>query len=187
MQAAQALPAGRMDNFVLFYRAVFGFVPEQLWEIADPYGLVRSRSMVSPNRSVRLPLNISESRETATGRFVTTYAGAGVHHVALHTSDIAQALEQLRARGARTLPIPANYYEDIAARWGLDDARLRELQRQNLLYDRDESGEYLHAYTDPFDDRFFFEFVQRIGGYQQYGAANAAVRMAAQAQRRPRR
>jgi len=183
---AQALPAGRMDNFVLFYRAVFGFVPEQLWEIADPYGLVRSRSMVSPNRSVRLPLNISESRETATGRFVTTYAGAGVHHVALHTSDIAQTLEQLRARGARTLPIPANYYEDIAARWGLDDDRLRELQRQNLLYDRDESGEYLHAYTDPFDDRFFFEFVQRIGGYQQYGAVNAAVRMAAQAQRRPR-
>ena len=31
---AQALPVGRMDNFVLFYRAIFGFVPEQLWEIA---------------------------------------------------------------------------------------------------------------------------------------------------------
>jgi len=35
---AQALPIGRMDNFVLFYRAVLGFNPEQLWEIADPYG-----------------------------------------------------------------------------------------------------------------------------------------------------
>ena len=182
---AQALPAGRMDNFVLFYRAVFGFVPEQLWEIADPYGLVRSRTMVSRDRSVRLPLNISESRETATGRFITTYAGAGVHHVALRTDDIAQTLQQLYARGARTLPIPANYYEDIGARWGLDDARLQELQRLNLLYDRDEDGEFLHAYTDPFGDRFFFEFVQRIGDYQQYGAANAAVRMAAQVQRRP--
>jgi 4-hydroxyphenylpyruvate dioxygenase len=27
---AQALPVGRMDNFVLFYRAVLGFIPEQL-------------------------------------------------------------------------------------------------------------------------------------------------------------
>ncbi len=165
---AQALPVGRMDNFVLFYRAVFGFMPEQLWEIADPYGLVRSRTMVSSNRSVRLPLNISESRQTATGRFIATYAGAGVHHVALRTDDIARTVEQLRARGASLLPIPANYYEDVAARWGLDDARLESLRESNLLYDRDDNGAYLHAYTDPFDDRFFFEIVQRVDDYQQY-------------------
>jgi len=182
---AQALPVGRMDNFVLFYRAVFGFVPEQLWEIADPYGLVRSRTMVSPDGSVRLPLNISESRQTATGRFVTTFAGAGVHHIAFATGDILRTLEQLTARGAHILRIPANYYEDLAAKWGLDDARLAQLQRANLLYDRDDDGEFLHAYTNTFDDRFFFEIVQRCGNYRQYGAVNAAVRMAAQAQRRP--
>ena len=61
---------------------------------------------------------------------------------------------------------------------------LASLQQHNLLYDQDDNGEFLHAYTDTFDGRFFFEFVQRIGGYQQYGAANAAVRMAAQAQQR---
>jgi 4-hydroxyphenylpyruvate dioxygenase len=54
----------------------------------------------------------------------------------------------------------------------------------SLLYDRDDGGEYLHAYTDPFDDRFFFEVVERIGDYRGYGAVNAAVRMAAQSQRR---
>jgi 4-hydroxyphenylpyruvate dioxygenase len=182
---AQALPVGRMDNFVLFYRAVFGFIPQPLWEIADPYGLVRSRTMVSEEGSVRLPLNISESRQTATGRFVTTFAGAGVHHIAFATRDILHTLEQLTARGARILPIPANYYEDLAAKWGFDDMRLAELQRANLLYDRDEDGEFLHAYTDTFDDRFFFEIVERCGNYQQYGAVNAAVRMAAQAHRRP--
>ena len=87
-------------------------------------------------------------------------------------------------RGARFLPIPGNYYEDIEARWGLDAERLAMLRSHNILYDRDDAGEFLHAYTDPFDDRFFFEIVQRIGGYQQYGAANASVRMAAQAKRR---
>jgi 4-hydroxyphenylpyruvate dioxygenase len=166
-------------------RAVFGFIPRQLWEIADPYGLVRSRTMVSPEGSVRLPLNISESRQTATGRFVTTFAGAGVHHIAFATGDILHTLQQLTARGAHILPIPANYYEDLAAKWGLDDARLARLQDANLLYDRDDEGEFLHAYTDTFDDRFFFEIVERRGDYRGYGAVNATVRMAAQAQRRP--
>ena len=100
------------------------------------------------------------------------------------TTDMRHTMEQLAARGARFLPIPGNYYEDIEARWGLDAERLAMLRSHNILYDRDDAGEFLHAYTDPFDDRFFFEIVQRIGGYQQYGAANASVRMAAQAKRR---
>ena len=181
---AQALPVGRMDNFVLFYRAIFGFQPEQLWEIPDTMGLIQSRAMASPDGAIRLPLNISESRETTTGRFLTTFSGAGVQHIAMDTADIAATMTVLAARGARFLPIPGNYYDDVAARWGLDDARISALRQHNLLYDRDGNGEFLHAYTDPFDDRFFFEIVQRVGGYSQYGAANASVRMAAQAKRR---
>jgi 4-hydroxyphenylpyruvate dioxygenase len=180
---AEALPVGRMDNFVLFHRAVMGFTPEQLWEIADPYGLVRGRTMTSRERSVRLPLNISEGRETGTGRFLSTYAGAGVQHIAMATADIVSTLTILMARGACILPIPANYYDDLEAKWGLGDVRIAELRALNLLYDCDDAGEFLHAYTETFEDRFFFEIVQRIGGYQQYGAVNAAVRMAAQAQR----
>ena len=182
---AQALPVGRMDNFVLFYRAVFGFAPEQLWEIADPYGLIQSRTMVSENRSVRLPLNVSESRETATGRFLTTFSGAGVQHIAMSSTDIDHTLDQLAARGTRLLSIPDNYYDDLAAKWDLSQERIDALRHRNLLYDQDDDGAFLHAYTDTFDDRFFFEIVQRIGNYQQYGAANAAVRMAAQARMRP--
>jgi 4-hydroxyphenylpyruvate dioxygenase len=181
---AQALPVGRMDNFVLFYRAVFGFRAEKLWEIADPYGLIRSRTMVSPDQTIRLPLNISEDRETATGRFLSVYAGAGVQHIAFATGDIVRALDVLAGRGTRLLPIPPNYYDDVAARCGLDDQQIALLRRHNLLYDQDENGGFLHAYTDPFDDRFFFELVERRGGYQQYGAVNASVRMAAQSLRR---
>jgi 4-hydroxyphenylpyruvate dioxygenase len=180
---AQALPAGRMDSFVLFYRSVFGCVPEQLWELADPHGVIRSRAMSSPNGSVRIALNISESRETETGRFISAYAGAGVHHIALATDDIQGTVGQLQAQGAQMLPIPANYYDDLGARWGLDDATLEALQRLNLLYDSEEAGEFRHAYTVSFADRFFFEIVERRG-YRGFGAVNAAVRMAAQAQLR---
>jgi 4-hydroxyphenylpyruvate dioxygenase len=147
-------------------------------------GLVQSRAMVSEGRTIRLPLNISESRETTTGRFLTTFSGAGVQHIAMSSNDIRHTIEQLAVRGARFLPIPPNYYDDIAARWGLEDAQVAALQAHDILFDRDANGDFLHAYTDPFDDRFFFEIVQRVGGYQQFGAANAAIRMAAQAARR---
>ncbi len=61
------------------------------------------------------------------------------------------------------------------------------LAAANILYDRDaQGGEMLHVYTAQFEDRFFFELLQRRSGYQQYGAANVAVRLAAQAQSRAR-
>jgi 4-hydroxyphenylpyruvate dioxygenase len=178
---AQALPFGRMDSFILFYRGVFGFMLEPLWELPDPYGLIQSRAIVSPDRTVRLPLNFSESRKTATGRFVSAGAGAGVHHIAFASDGIEETLTRLSKAGAPMLPVPANYYDDLAARLGLDDALLTELQRFGLLFDRDEQGDFCHAYTDTFEDRFFIEIVQRRGGYQQFGAVNASVRMAMQA------
>jgi 4-hydroxyphenylpyruvate dioxygenase len=167
---AQALPAHRLDSFVLFYRAVFGMRAEAVQEIADPYGLVRSRAMVSPDQRVRIPLNVSESGRTATGRFLTAYAGSGVHHVAFRTAHLCDTIESIDRSAARMLHVPDNYYDDVAARLGLDDAQLARLQRDGLL-----------AYTEPFHERFFFELVER-NGYAGYGAANAAVRMAAQAQ-----
>jgi len=177
---AEALPAGRMDSAVLFWRAVFGFTAAPLVEIPDPFGMVSSRAMISPDGSVRLPLNISESRQTATGRFVSAFGGAGIQHVALVTPNAASVVDALAARHTRLLRIPDNYYDDIAARWGLDGSAIETLRRLHLLYDRDAGGEFIHAYTGPFQDRFFFEFVERRGS-EGFGANNAGIRMAAQA------
>lgn len=181
----QAVPAGRMDGFVLFWRALFGLLPQPQLETPDPYGLVLSRALVSPGGGLRLALNASESRGTATGRFISTFAGAGVHHIALSTPEIGRAASALEALGAPVLPMPENYYDDLAARWGLDDAALAELQRHGLLYDDDGAGRFWHLYTDAFWDRFFFEVVQRSGGYAGFGAANTPVRAAAQARQHP--
>ena len=181
----QALPSGRMDGFVLFWRAVFGLLPQPQLETPDPYGLVLSRALVSPGGRVRLALNASDSRGTATGRFVSTFHGAGVHHIALSTPDIGRAASALEALGAPVLPMPENYYDDLAARWGLDDAALADLQRYALLYDDDGAGRFWHLYTDEFWERFFFEVVQRTDGYAGFGAANTPVRAAAQARQHP--
>ena len=181
----QALPAGRMDGFVLFWRGVFGLAPQPQLETADPYGLVRSRALVSPGGAVRLVLNASENDGTATGRFVMSTAGAGVHHVALSTANLRRSAVALEASGALLLPMTDNYYDDLAARWNLDDAAMKEVQGHGLMYDSDGAGEFWHLYTDAFHERFFFEVVQRRGGYAGFGAANAPVRAAAQARQHP--
>ena len=182
---AQALPEGQMDSWVLFYRAVLGLAPEGSVVLADPYGLVRARAVSNASRSLRFPLSLSESRNTATARSVTTYAGAGVSHIALATGDIFAVAERMAGDGVEILPIPANYYDDLLARFGLEPDYAERLAAHNILLDRVGEGTFLHFYTLPFEDRFFFEIVQRIDGYDLYGAPNAPVRMAALAHARP--
>ena len=73
---------------------------------------------------------------------------------------------------------------ELVRKWKETGRELEQMRSNNVLYDRIGDGEFFHVFTMPFDDRFFFEAVQRKGGYDQYGAANAPVRMAAQAQAR---
>ncbi len=75
--------------------------------------------------------------------------------------------------------MPDNYYDDLDARFDLDPELLATLRSLGLLYDRDAEGEFLHFYTATVG-RVFFEVVERRGGYDGYGAANAPVRLAAQ-------
>ncbi|WP_207481932.1 bifunctional sugar phosphate isomerase/epimerase/4-hydroxyphenylpyruvate dioxygenase family protein [Arenibaculum pallidiluteum] len=176
-----ALPDGQFDSWVLFFKAAFGFRADATFVLPDPYGLVRSKAVQSPEGSVRLPLNISQSRNTATARSISAYSGVGVQHIALATDDIFRTVADLQERGLRFLAIPANYYEDLAAKFGLDDAFVDRLAASSILYDREGGGEFFHVYTESFEERFSFEIVERRG-YGGYGAANAPVRLAAQAQ-----
>lgn len=178
---ALAVPDGQFDSWVLYFKAAFGFEAESTWVLPDPYGLVRSRAVRSPDGSIRLPLNISQSRNTATSRSVSTYSGAGVQHIAFASDDIFAAVAELKRRGTPLLSISANYYDELRAKFGLREELVSRLAAANVLYDREGDGEFFHVYTDTFEGRFCFELVERRH-YDGYGAANAPVRMAAQAQ-----
>ena len=54
------------------------------------------------------------------------------------------------------------------------------LRDNQILYDREGDGEFFQVYTHVFDERFFFEVVERRD-YHGFGAPNAAIRLAAQA------
>jgi 4-hydroxyphenylpyruvate dioxygenase len=108
-----------------------------------------------------------------------------VHHIAFDCEDIFIQVARAKEAGVQLLDIPLNYYDDLAARFDFDDEFLSELAYYNVLYDRDANGgELFHVYTEAFDDRFFFEILQRKNGYAGYGAANVAVRLAAMAKAR---
>ena len=182
---AMALPADSLDSWVLFYKSLLDFEADDEVVLPDPYGLVKSRAIRSRCSSVRLPLNVSENRNTAISHALSSYRGSGVHHIAFSCADIFAEVSRAKDAGVPLLDIPLNYYDDLAARFDFDDEFLSELAYYNVLYDRDaQGGELFHVYTEAFDERFFFEIIQRKNGYVGYGAANVAVRLAAMAKSR---
>ncbi|RDI94669.1 sugar phosphate isomerase/epimerase and 4-hydroxyphenylpyruvate domain-containing protein [Meiothermus sp. QL-1] len=176
---AQVMPPAQLLSWRLFYRSVLGLEPRDLTEIPDPQGLIESQALESPDGRLRLVLNASQHHETLAARFLSAYYGGGVQHIALETQDIFATLEALRQNGLETLPIPENYYLDLEARYGLDEALLEKLKQHHILYEQSEEGEFFQAYTQTFGNLFFFEIVQRRN-YGGYGATNASVRIAAQ-------
>jgi 4-hydroxyphenylpyruvate dioxygenase len=177
---SQVMPRGKLDGTLLFYKSVLGFEAEPVHELVDPYGLIQSRVLESRDRTVRLPLNATASPRTATARFLASYGGGGVHHIAIATDDIFRTMAQMRARKVPLLDIPETYYDGLSAMHDLPAERIDQMRDLSILYDRSGAGEFFHAYTRAFDGRFFFEIVQRRD-YDGFGAVNASVRLAAQA------
>ena len=177
---SQVMPRGKLDGTLLFYKSVLGFEAEPVHELVDPYGLIQSRVVESRDRTVRLPLNASASPRTVTSRFLSSYGGGGVHHIAMACDDIFATMAAMRANDVPLLDIPETYYDGLASMHDLDAGEIDRMRALSILYDRWGAGEFFHAYTRAFDGRFFFEIVQRRN-YEGFGAVNASVRLAAQA------
>lgn len=177
---SQSMHYEEMLTWLLFYTSLLDLkkVPPQ--DVADPGGLVKSQVIEADDGRLRIILNASQSHRTQSSRFLAEAFGSGVQHVAFTTADIVETTARLKRNGVALLPIPANYYDDVEAKFSLAPDLLERLMENSMLYDRDEHGEYFQVYTESFEQRFFFEIVERRH-YAGYGAANAAVRLAAQA------
>lgn len=182
---AQTMQFEEFLSWLLFYISLFAVAKTPQVEIADPMGLVQSQAVESANHAVRFTLNGSLAHQSLSSRFIQNYFGAGVQHIAFACDDIFAAADAALAGGLPVLDIPRNYYEDLEARWGLDPGLIERMAARGILYDRaiDETGaetEYFQLYSRAFARRVFFELVERRG-YTEYGAANAPIRLAAQA------
>ncbi|MFI5674014.1 bifunctional sugar phosphate isomerase/epimerase/4-hydroxyphenylpyruvate dioxygenase family protein [Streptomyces cellulosae] len=163
-------PWHHFDEAALFHRSVLGLKAQESVDVADPYGLLRSRAVTTPDGSVRIALSVGAAPTDDT---------VHAQHIALATDDVVTAARRFLTAGGRLLPIPVNYYDDLAARYEFADGELETYRELGILYDRDAHGTFRHCYTHTVG-RVFFELVQRDGGYRGYGAPNAPVRLAAQ-------
>jgi 4-hydroxyphenylpyruvate dioxygenase len=176
---AQAMHYEEMLTWLLFYSSLLELDKVPAQDVVDPGGLVKSQVVQSPDGAMRIILNASQSTRTQSSRFLSELFGSGVQHIAFQTDDIFATVAKLRANGVPLLRIPENYYDDLEARTSLSGDELDRLKSLDILYDRDGDSEYFQVYTHAFEDRFFFEIVQRRD-YTGFGAANAPIRLAAQ-------
>lgn len=176
---SQSMPYDEMLSWLLFYTGILGLLRLPQMEIADPVGLVQSQALTNDSRNVRMVLNGSSATRTLSNRFISEFFGSGVQHIAFSCGDIFATVAEMRQRGASFLRIPENYYDDVEAKYGLDAAMMDTLRDNQILYDREGDGEFFQIYTHAFDERFFFEIVERRN-YQGFGAANAGIRLSAQ-------
>ena len=178
---SQSMQYEEMLTWLLFYTSLLDFRKAPVQDVIDPGGVVQSQAVEAEVGAVRLVLNASQSRHTLASRFLDDFFGSGVQQIALATEDIFRTVGRLRANGVELLPIPANYYDDLEARTELEAAQIDRLRSGNILYDRDGEAEFFQVYTRTLEGGFFFEIVERQGGYRGYGAVNAPIRLAAQA------
>ncbi len=176
---SQSLQYEEMLSWLLFYTSLFDVTKTPAQDVIDPGGVVQSQVVQTQDGRLRIVLNASQSDRTQSARFVSELFGSGVQHIAFATNDIFAAADRFRANGVKVLPIPENYYDDLEARADLAPEQIERLKASNILYDREGSAEFLQLYTENFEEKFFFEIVERRG-YMGFGAQNAPIRLAAQ-------
>jgi 4-hydroxyphenylpyruvate dioxygenase len=176
---SQSMHYEDMLSWLLFYTSLLDVGKTPQVDITDPGGIVRSQVVETVDGALRIALNASQSQRTQSSRFLNEYFGSGVQHIAFATDDIVATAARLKENGIETLSIPENYYGDLEARVGMPADRLKVLKANNILYDKDEHGEYLQLYTKSFQGLFFLEIVERRG-YKGFGAINAPIRLNAQ-------
>jgi 4-hydroxyphenylpyruvate dioxygenase len=160
---------GRLDDWVAFYRDIMGFTPMIHFDddqIGTEYSALMS-TVVWDGTKIVMPINepADGKRKSQIQEYLETYDGPGVQHIALRTDDIVATVSALRERGVRFMRVPDSYYAEARERLAGFALPWYELQRHNILVDRDQEGYLLQIFTETLTDRptVFFEIIERRG------------------------
>jgi 4-hydroxyphenylpyruvate dioxygenase len=144
-------------------------------DISTDYTALMSKVVSNGNGYIKFPINepAAGKKKSQIEEYIEFYQGAGVQHIAVATDNILETVSLLRRNGVDFLRVPDTYYEDVMDRVGTIDEDISELQKLNILVDRDEDGYLLQLFTKPIQDRptVFFEIIQRHGA-KSFGKGN---------------
>ena len=170
-----------MLTWLLFYTSIFQARKTPMVDVVDPAGLVRSQAIENDDGALRLTLNGAENQQDARRPLHRRELRLGRAARRLphrrHVRDRRGAQGQRFQAAARSRPTTTTIWRraSVSSRISLD-----RLRADNVLYDRDDRGEFFQLYSPNYGDGFFFEIVERRNGYAGYGAPNALFRIAAQ-------
>lgn len=165
-------PDLEMEPVAAWYERILQF--HRFWSVDDSqihteYSALRSIVMANYEETVKMPINepAKGKKKSQIQEYVEYYGGAGVQHIALNTSDIITAIQNLKARGMQFLSIPDSYYEILTENLKHSRTKVKEdmevLKKLNILIDYDENGYLLQIFTKNMQDRptLFLEVIQR--------------------------
>ena len=169
---------GKMNEWAEFYRKVLGF--DQLVhfrddQISSEYTALMSKVMWDGVGRVKLPINepAPGKKKSQIDEYLEFYRGPGVQHIAMLSKDIIKTVDALRRRGVRFIRVPETYYVALRGRIGTIDESMQDVERLNILADRDEEGYLLQIFTKNAQDRptMFYEIIDRHGS-RGFGLGN---------------
>src|SRR5690606_12257181 len=160
---------GQMRNWSGFYGQVFNFQEQKYFDIKGKATGLFSQAMIAPDKAIRIPLNESQDENSQIEEFLRRYNGEGIQHIALHTDNIFETVEEMKRRGIPFQDTIETYFDLIDKRLpghGEDVARMRE--NRILIDGSDEDGILLQIFTQDTFGPIFFEIIQRKGN-QAFG------------------
>ena len=170
---------GRMKYWADYYETLFNFREIRYFDIKGEYTGLTSKALTAPDGKIRIPLN--EEGEGGKGQieeFLRQYNGEGIQHIALICDDLVACWDRLQKRGVpfMTAP-PETYYDMLEGRLPNHGRAVDELQTRGILLDgTTEDGTprlLLQIFAEPQVGPVFFEFIQRVGDYEQgFGEGN---------------
>ena len=139
-------------------------------DIATDYSALMSKVVANGNHRVKFPLNepaIAKKQDRRSTSTSSSTAAPAPSTSRSRPTTSSRTVDALRANGVEFLDTPDSYYEDpeLRARIGKVRVPIEELQKREILVDRDEDGYLLQIFTKPLGDRptVFFELIERHG------------------------
>ncbi len=170
---------GRMAYWADFYEKLFNFREIRYFDIKGEYTGLTSKALTAPDGKIRIPLN--EEGEGGKGQieeFLRQYNGEGIQHIAPICDDLVACWDRLKEKGVPFMTAPPDtYYEMLEQRLPGHGRAVDELQTRGILLDgTTEDGQprlLLQIFAEAQVGPVFFEFIQRVGDYEQgFGEGN---------------
>ncbi|HEX6472281.1 MAG TPA: 4-hydroxyphenylpyruvate dioxygenase [Streptosporangiaceae bacterium] len=172
---AVCVETGRLETTVEYYRRVLDF--DLIFTEHIEVGAQAMVTKVVQSRSGAVTLTLIEPQESPVvshiDEFLRDHGGAGVQHMAFTADDIIAAVDAAGGRGVEFLSAPAAYYGMLPRRVALTRHPIGELQRLNILVDKDHDGQLYQIFAKSVHPRntFFLELIERQGA-RSFGSGN---------------